>query len=212
MGLRTMHSIVALAGVTVLTAALSACGGGSGAAGKSLDVLIGANAQYPKEQQAWFTTVGEKFKAQTGATIKWETFASANDELEVEDVATGVVCFSSGALGVLHATTSACPGLSARLQVHGDRGSAVIDNDRLVFFETGAGKAVMGRTSPQAVPTAGSSPGQLSGAHRLQYLNFLAALDGTEKLRVDLETNRQPIAVITGAYESARTGRPVRLR
>jgi hypothetical protein len=28
---------------------------------------------------------------------------------------------------------------------------------------------------------------------------------------VDLETNRQSIGVITGAYESARTGRPVRL-
>ena len=52
---------------------------------------------------------------------------------------------------------------------------------------------------------------RLSDAHRLQYLNFLGALDGTEKLRVDLETNRQSIGVITGAYESARTGRPVHL-
>jgi predicted dehydrogenase len=62
------------------------------------------------------------------------------------------------------------------------------------------------------VPTAGSDPGQLSDSHRLQYLNFLGALDGTQQLRVDLETNRQSIAVITGAYESARTGRPVSLR
>jgi multiple sugar transport system substrate-binding protein len=82
MGLRTMRSVVALAGVTALTAALAACGGGdSGAESKSLNVLIGANSQYPKEQQAWFASTGEKFKAQTGATIKWETFAAANDEL-----------------------------------------------------------------------------------------------------------------------------------
>ena len=67
-------------------------------------------------------------------------------------------------------------------------------------------------TSARAVPAAGRrDPGQLSDAHRLQYLNFLAALDGTERLRVDLETNRQAIAVITGVYESARTGRPVTL-
>ena len=117
---------------------------------------------------------------------------------------------------MLHATTAAYPGLSARLQVHGDRGSAVIDNDQLAFFEvTAAGDSpeekLMGTTSPtsRAVPTAGSDPGQLSDAHRLQYLNFLGALDGTEELRVDLETNRQSIGVITGAYESARTGRPV---
>jgi predicted dehydrogenase len=72
----------------------------------------------------------------------------------------------------------------------------------------------MGRTqatSGGGTDTASSNPGQLSDAHRLQYLNFLGALAGTEKLRVDLETNRRSIAVITGAYESARTGRPVAL-
>ncbi|GAA0512203.1 oxidoreductase [Paractinoplanes deccanensis] len=142
----------------------------------------------------------------------------AHARIEVEDVATGVVRFESGALGVLHATTSAYPGLSARLQVHGDRGSAVIDNDELAFFHaTPVGEPIeerlMGTT--QALSAADSSvaadPGALSDAHRLQYLNFLGALDGTERLVVDLETNRQSIAVITGAYESARTGKPVRL-
>ena len=60
--------------------------------------------------------------------------------------------------------------------------------------------------------TAGSDPGGLStDAHRRQYENFLAALAGEEPLRVDLKTNRQAIAIITGVYESARTGRPVSL-
>jgi UDP-N-acetyl-2-amino-2-deoxyglucuronate dehydrogenase len=140
----------------------------------------------------------------------------AHERIEVEDVAVGVVRFESGALGVLHATTSAYPGLSARLQVHGDRGSAVIDNDQLTFFQVTAEgekpeERLMGTTSARAVPTAGSDPGQLSDAHRSQYLNVLGALDGTEELRVTLEANRQSIGVITGAYESARTGRPVSL-
>ena len=141
----------------------------------------------------------------------------AHERIEVEDVAAGVVRFASGALGVLHATTAAYPGLSARLQVHGDRGSAVIDNDEMAFFHaTPAGSApaevLMGSTravSGGEATTAGSNPGQLSDAHRLQYLNFLAALRGTERIRVDLETNRQSIAVITAVYESARTGKPV---
>lgn len=141
----------------------------------------------------------------------------AHQRIEVEDVAVGVVRFENGALGVLHATTAAYPGLSARLQVHGDRGSAVIDNDQLAYFHatpegTEPDEKLIGTTTDRAVPTAGSDPGQLSDAHRLQYLNFLGALDGTEQLRVDLETNRQSIGVITGAYESARTGRPVTLR
>jgi UDP-N-acetyl-2-amino-2-deoxyglucuronate dehydrogenase len=140
----------------------------------------------------------------------------AHERIEVEDVAVGVVRFESGALGVLHATTAAYPGLSARLQVHGDRGSVIIDNDQLAFLHvTPVGESpeekLMGKPSTREVPTAGSDPGQLSDAHRLQYLNFLGALDGTDTVRVTLETNRQSIGVITGAYESARTGRPVAL-
>ncbi|GAA2626273.1 Gfo/Idh/MocA family protein [Paractinoplanes durhamensis] len=144
----------------------------------------------------------------------------AHQRIEVEDVAVGLVRFASGALGVLHATTAAYPGLSARLQVHGDRGSAVIDNDEMAFFHaTPAGTDPEEKMMGKAQPTSGgsgdtaaaSNPGRLNDSHRRQYLNFLGALAGTEKLRVDLPTNRQAIAVITGAYESARTGRPVAL-
>jgi UDP-N-acetyl-2-amino-2-deoxyglucuronate dehydrogenase len=153
----------------------------------------------------------------------------AHQRIEVEDVAVGVVRFENGALGVLHATTAAYPGLSARLQVHGDKGSVVIDNDELTFIHAtppgseGEEKAYgsLGSaenqladyvTEPPATAGAGSDPAALSGdAHRRQYENFLAALAGQESLRVDLETNRQAIAIITGAYESARTGRPVSL-
>ena len=140
----------------------------------------------------------------------------AHERIEVEDVAVGVVRFESGALGVLHATTAAYPGLSARLQVHGDRGSAIIDNDQLAYFHaTPAGTEPVehsyGATAAREVPTAGSDPGQLSDAHLRQYLNFLDALDGTAPLRVTLEINRQSIGVITGVYEAARTGQPVEL-
>lgn len=77
---------IALAGVTVLVAAMTACGGGDeggggDGAGKTLNVLIGANTQYPEEFAAWQKSISEKFKAQTGADVKFETFASANDEL-----------------------------------------------------------------------------------------------------------------------------------
>ena len=81
-----MRAAMALAGATALTAALAACGGddggsGSGGAGKTLNVLIAANTQYPDEFQAWQKTISDKFKAQTGAEVRFETFASANDEL-----------------------------------------------------------------------------------------------------------------------------------
>ena len=145
------------------------------------------------------------------------TGSVAHERVETEDVAAAVVKFDRGALGVIHATTAAYPGLSARVHVHGDRGSMVIDDDQLTYVhladdEVGddLGNQVDKYAETQARSAAASrDPGQLSDAHRLQYLNILAALEGREDVRVDLETNRRSVAVITGAYESARTGKPV---
>ncbi|MFI7604310.1 ABC transporter substrate-binding protein [Micromonospora sp. NPDC049366] len=80
---RKMRVAVAVAGATALVAALAACGGGdeSSGSGTTLNVLIGANTQYPAEQQAWQESIAQRFKSQTGAEVKWETFATANDEL-----------------------------------------------------------------------------------------------------------------------------------
>jgi multiple sugar transport system substrate-binding protein len=95
MGLRTRRSVAAVVGATALTVALAACGnnggdsGSSSGAGKTLHMLIGANTQYPQEFQAWQQSISDKFKAQTGATVKFETFASANDE--VTKIQTSVV-------------------------------------------------------------------------------------------------------------------------
>jgi multiple sugar transport system substrate-binding protein len=74
-----------LAMAFVLVVGLTACGdsgdGGGGGGGKTLDVLIGANTQYPEQFAAWQKSISAKFRARTGATVKFETFASANDEL-----------------------------------------------------------------------------------------------------------------------------------
>jgi predicted dehydrogenase len=157
------------------------------------------------------------------------TATLAHERIETEDVAVGVVRFESGALGVIHGSTAVYPGLIARLQVHGTRGSAVVENDVLTYFHStpadqppsdmamgvqgGDTNQIAKFTRPDgSSPVAGSSvAGQMSDAHLYQYRNFLAALRGDEPLRVTLADNRQAIQIITGIYESARTGLPVQL-
>jgi UDP-N-acetyl-2-amino-2-deoxyglucuronate dehydrogenase len=58
----------------------------------------------------------------------------AHERIEVEDTAAAVLRFEGGAIGTIVATTAASPGLSARIAVNGDRGSAVIDDDQLTYF------------------------------------------------------------------------------
>ena len=62
----------------------------------------------------------------------------AHERIEVEDSVVATIRFESGAAAVLHATTAAYPGLSTRLQLMGSLGSAVIEDDELVYFHTAA--------------------------------------------------------------------------
>jgi UDP-N-acetyl-2-amino-2-deoxyglucuronate dehydrogenase len=152
----------------------------------------------------------------------------AHERIEVEDTAVAILKFTNGALGSIVATTAAYPGLTTRIAVHGDRGSAIIDNDELAYFHAagerqegeaygaGGGENQAEEVMEQygeggAGPGAGADPGSLSMAHRDQIQDFVEAVrEGREPL-VNLQEGRKPLAIIQGIYESARTGGPVHI-
>jgi UDP-N-acetyl-2-amino-2-deoxyglucuronate dehydrogenase len=150
----------------------------------------------------------------------------AHERIEVEDTAVAMLKFESGALGTIVATTAAYPGLTARIAVHGDRGSAVIDDDELVYFHAagvgqeansyGGGENQSERVMEQygggsGGPGAGSDPGNLSMAHRDQIADFALAVKDDREPSVNVEEGRKPLAIIAGIYESALTGGSVRI-
>jgi multiple sugar transport system substrate-binding protein len=73
---------------------LSACGGGSGGSsssakgssgavsgsGKTLQVYIGAQTAYPKQQAAWEQRINTEFKKATGGSVAFETYTSGTQE------------------------------------------------------------------------------------------------------------------------------------
>jgi multiple sugar transport system substrate-binding protein len=81
----TRRVLIALTGAVLVTSGLTACGGSddsAGGSGTTINVLIGANTIYPEQQRQWFSDVSARFaKENNGSTVKFETFASANDEL-----------------------------------------------------------------------------------------------------------------------------------
>ena len=153
----------------------------------------------------------------------------AHRDIEVEDTAVAIVRFAGGAIGTIVATTAAYPGLTARIVVHGDRGSAVIDDDRLEYFhaaadEDGADAYGAGGGGNQAEkemrrfgggagpgPGAGADPGSLSMAHRDQIGDFVRAVREDREPMVDAVEGRKPLAIIRAIYESSRTGNPAKV-
>lgn len=153
----------------------------------------------------------------------------AHERIEVEDTAVAILRFASGAVGTIVATTAAYPGLTARIVLHGDRGSAVIDDDKLDYFHVagdgqesadyGAGgggnqaEKVMEQYGGTASSLgAGADPGSLSMAHRDQIQDFIEAVREDREPSINAEEGRKPLAIIRGIYESSQTGRPVRIQ
>jgi UDP-N-acetyl-2-amino-2-deoxyglucuronate dehydrogenase len=153
----------------------------------------------------------------------------AHENIEVEDTAVAILRFEDGAVGTIVATTAAYPGLTARIVVHGDRGSAVIDDDRLEYFhaasDEGGGDAYgAGGGGNQAEeemarfgggggsgPGAGADPGSLSMAHRDQIQDFIRAVREDGEPVVDAVEGRKPLAIIRAIYESSKTGKPAKV-
>ncbi|SDO87971.1 Predicted dehydrogenase [Nakamurella panacisegetis] len=158
------------------------------------------------------TTVG------TPVEVFAHTACLAHERIEVEDTAAAVVKFSSGALGLIHGTTAAYPGLDASLRIFGTKGSAVISDDELVFFHENVGPAPeiqmsSGTGLNQVTPDFRLDPADagLGDAHQRQLADFVEAIRTDRQPRVSTTDARTSLAVILALYESARTGLPVTL-
>jgi predicted dehydrogenase len=144
------------------------------------------------------------------------TACLAHERIEVEDTAVAVVKFASGALGMIHGTTAAYPGLDASLRVYGSKGSAVISDDELVFVHENAGDAPeigMPDDAPvnQVTPEDHRAAEGLGRAHRAQLADFVDAVTTGRAPRIGTTQARTALSVILALYESASTGRPVQI-
>jgi len=154
-----------------------------------------------------------------------------HQRIEVEDVAVATVRFESGALGVIHCTTAAYPGLSARYAVYGTHGSAIVDDDRLAYFHCAPADATLASASTvsnaQAADGAGNQKAGLVPAehdvdgpqeedhflagHIRQYEDLSDAIRDKRRPAVTVESALLTLATVRGLYLSATLGRPVRI-
>ncbi len=145
------------------------------------------------------------------------TATLAHERIEVEDTAVACLRFSSGALGVIQATTSVHPGLPKTIAVHGDRGSVVIEQEDVLRWdfvqEAPEDKAVRERFAQKVGASGGSSnPAAISHqGHARQLADFVKAIETGTVPKVDGREGRKAVEVILAIYQSAATGKSVEL-
>ncbi|MDQ6433349.1 Gfo/Idh/MocA family oxidoreductase [Mesorhizobium sp. LHD-90] len=129
--------------------------------------------------------------------------------METEDLAVGVVRYGNGALGTIHATTTAYPGLPDSIELIGTKGTARIEGTKLfVAFHDGAelqhdDGAVGGGVGadPMAFP---------HHHHRAVLADFLDAIGSGDPARQPKVSGREALKVhrlIDALLRAAETGR-----
>jgi UDP-N-acetyl-2-amino-2-deoxyglucuronate dehydrogenase len=102
------------------------------------------------------------FLSYTGEAAEVKSFVTTTSvhKMETEDLAVAAVRFKSGALGVVHATTTAYPGFPERIELIGTRGTALLEgtslkvqihDERLFEMKTESGGGGTG-ADPMAFP------------------------------------------------------------
>ncbi|MBM4005001.1 MAG: Gfo/Idh/MocA family oxidoreductase [Planctomycetes bacterium] len=151
------------------------------------------------------------------AEVSAYTATLAHERIEVEDVAVATLRFTSGALGVIEATTAAYPGSLKRIEIHGSDGSAVLEEENIKTWQfskmTSRDRALLGRMADRTRTGGGAADPSAIGhhGHARQFRDFADAIRKGRAPSIDGAEGRRSVEVILAIYKSARTGRPVKL-
>jgi predicted dehydrogenase len=141
----------------------------------------------------------------------------AHERIEVEDTAVAALRFQNGALGVIEAATSAYPGLLKRIEIHGDRGSARVEQDDITLWDfqekVPSDNEIYAAMAGQTGFKAGASDprGITHVGHRDQLFDFLQAIDRGRDPVVDGREGRKSVEIVRAIYRSALEGGTVAL-
>jgi len=126
--------------------------------------------------------------------------------IEVEDTAVATVEFENGALGVIEGTTSVNPGYPRKIEIHCEKGSMIIHENRIVAIDS---REIDHEPTALDYDSSSDPMNFPYEGHRRQYANLLAALEGKEKLFYNTEDAMRSVQTVLAIYRSSREDRAV---
>jgi predicted dehydrogenase len=133
--------------------------------------------------------------------------------IKMEDTAAAWLEFPGGALGVVEAATSCYPGSRMRLEIAGEKGTAALEDDRIVkweFAERLPEDEGLRQGAPTVIGGGASDPKAIGGeGHRLLLADLADAIRTGRPPLINSSEARNAVAIVQAIYRSARTGAAV---
>ncbi len=141
--------------------------------------------------------------------------ATLAHNMQTEDTASAVLTFENGALGVIQGATSAWPGDPARVELHGDQGTIVLEEGRITVWKLADGTpeeeaAMLGL---EQVSGSGAADPMAIGfeKHRRQIVDMIEAIRSGRAPAIEGAEARRAVEIVRAIYRSAKSGQPVKL-
>lgn len=151
------------------------------------------------------------------ASVSARIDTATHQRIEVEDVAVATLKFRNGALGVIEATTTAFPGALKRIEICGNKGSVVLEEEDLKqwqFADEQPNDEVI-RQEMQGRTTTGGGAGDPAAighhGHCQVFNDFAEAVRDNRDPLIDGSEARHSVELIEAIYRSARENRTVDL-
>lgn len=124
-------------------------------------------------------------------------------DIEGEDLAQALLQFPDGSRGTILASTCLKPGYPERLEVYGEKGSAILEGGVLV--EWNAQDSSSSAEGTEAATSGASDPLAIGHQwHQIQIADMIAAIREDRRPVVDGEEGRKSVAVIEAIYKAAK--------
>jgi predicted dehydrogenase len=152
------------------------------------------------------------FAGMPAEIFAWKT-RRVHTGIEAEDTACAAVRYGNGALGTIEASTALWPGWSRRIELCGEHGSIVLEDDRITRWEFRTrqpGDEAVVAGSDNALGSGASAPNAISHeGHLRQIQDLVHHLRTGSPLAINGAEARKAVALVCALYESAEHGRPV---
>ena len=132
---------------------------------------------------------------------------TAAHRIEVEDIGVAMLKFESGALGVIQASTAMYPGLPARLEIHGTKGTAIFEGTELSFLQI-EDEPPLAKENVNAGGAADPMAISVTPFVR-EFEDIVSAIREHRQPTVNGQEARRALQLVLAIYESSRTGKPV---
>jgi predicted dehydrogenase len=132
--------------------------------------------------------------------------------IEGEDMGLALLIFESGAMGVIEGSTSIYPGFPERLEIHGEKGTIVLEGGKIKTWEIQGTKEKPGEIAA-AEKTGGASDSMAISieGHLAQYRDFIDAIHEDREPKVNGIEGRKALEIVLAIYQSSKEGRAVQL-